>query len=87
MQFRCVLALIAFGLLFQQSAAAHPHVWIEAKSDLVFDAQGRVVAIDHDWTLDEMYTEAAVDGLDFWAWLFRLLPLPAREKSGRDVSQ
>ena len=64
MQFRCVLALIAFGLLFQQPAAAHPHVWIDAKSDLVFDAQGRVVAIDHDWTLDEMYTEAAVDGLD-----------------------
>ena len=44
--------------------AAHPHVWIEARSNVVFDDQGRIVALDHRWTMDEMYTEAAVDGLD-----------------------
>lgn len=46
------------------SLAAHPHVWIEARSNLVFDDQGRIIALDHRWTMDEMYTEAAVDGLD-----------------------
>jgi ABC-type nickel/cobalt efflux system permease component RcnA/ABC-type uncharacterized transport system substrate-binding protein len=45
-------------------AAAHPHVWIEARSNVVFDDQGRIIAIGHQWTMDEMYTEAAVDGLD-----------------------
>jgi nickel/cobalt exporter len=44
--------------------AAHPHVWIDARSNVVFDGQGRIVALDHRWTMDEMYTEAAVDGLD-----------------------
>lgn len=45
-------------------AHAHPHVWIEARSSVVFDDEGRIAAIDHRWTMDEMYTEAAVDGLD-----------------------
>lgn len=62
--FLLVGALVAGVILFALPLKAHPHVWIEAKSDLVFDAAGRIVAVNHEWTMDEMYTETAVDGLD-----------------------
>jgi len=60
--FACLLA--AFLLLLAGPAMAHPHVWIEARSDVVFDDKGMIVALNHEWTMDEAYTEAAVDGLD-----------------------
>ncbi|MGH6875638.1 MAG: DUF1007 family protein, partial [Aestuariivirgaceae bacterium] len=60
--FACLLA--AAVLLFARPAAAHPHIWIEARSDVVFDDKGMIVALNHEWTMDEMYTEAAIEGLD-----------------------
>lgn len=45
-------------------AAAHPHVQVETTSRIVHDAQGLIVAIEHDWTFDEMYTSFAIQGLD-----------------------
>jgi nickel/cobalt exporter len=56
--------LAASLLLLAGPAAAHPHVWIQARSDVVFDDNGMIVALNHEWTLDEAYTETAVDGLD-----------------------
>jgi nickel/cobalt transporter (NicO) family protein len=50
--------------VFAGPLAAHPHVWIEARSNVVFDDKGQIIAVDHRWTMDEMYTEAAIDGLD-----------------------
>jgi ABC-type nickel/cobalt efflux system permease component RcnA/ABC-type uncharacterized transport system substrate-binding protein len=58
----CLLAIVA--VMATKPVGAHPHIWIEAISDVVFDDQGQVVAINHEWTMDEMYSEAAVDGLD-----------------------
>ena len=46
------------------TAQAHPHVWIEARSDVVFDERGLIVAVNHEWTMDEAYSEMATDGLD-----------------------
>lgn len=43
---------------------AHPHAWIETRSDVVFDAQGRIAAINIDWNFDPDYSAMAVDGLD-----------------------
>jgi ABC-type uncharacterized transport system substrate-binding protein len=45
-------------------AAAHPHVWILAWSDVVFDDQGRIVAINVEWEFDEFYSAVALEGLD-----------------------
>lgn len=45
-------------------ALAHPHVWIEAKSQLVLNEQGKVAAIMIDWKFDEYYTASAIQGLD-----------------------
>lgn len=42
---------------------AHPHMWIDAKLDLQFDAQGRLVAVAQDWVFDEMFSSYAKQGL------------------------
>jgi ABC-type uncharacterized transport system substrate-binding protein len=54
------LACVAFG----SPALAHPHAWIETRSDVVFDDQGRIAAINIEWDFDQWYSEMAVEGLD-----------------------
>ena len=63
---RFLAALLAFcaAALAAGPATAHPHVWIDSKTDVIFDDAGRIVAIGHEWTMDEAYTNMAVDGLD-----------------------
>src|SRR3954470_2079634 len=45
-------------------AAAHPHVWIVARSEIVFDAEGKLTGFRHTWTFDPAYSTFAVAGLD-----------------------
>lgn len=45
-------------------AAAHPHVFVEARAGVVFDADRRVTAVRHVWQFDEAFTAFAVQGLD-----------------------
>ncbi|MBK9081604.1 MAG: DUF1007 family protein [Rhizobiales bacterium] len=44
-------------------ALAHPHVWVVVKSRILFDAAGKVTAIRHAWTFDEMYSAFQTQGL------------------------
>jgi len=57
-------ALIASLAAAAGPAAAHPHVWIEMRSDVVFDDQGQVTALNLMWTFDDAYAQMALDGLD-----------------------
>jgi len=61
-RFRTALA-IALSLAGISGAAAHPHVWVTVKSQLVFTPDGRLSAVVHDWVFDEMYSSFAVQGL------------------------
>jgi ABC-type uncharacterized transport system substrate-binding protein len=45
-------------------AGAHPHVWVTAKSELVYSPDGRLKAIRHAWTFDDMFSAFATQGLD-----------------------
>ncbi len=45
-------------------ALAHPHVWIEMRSDVVFNDQGEITAMNLMWTFDDAYAQMALDGLD-----------------------
>ena len=45
-------------------ASAHPHVWIEMQSDVVFTDDGMIKGVDLEWTFDDGYTQMALDGLD-----------------------
>lgn len=57
-------AALAASLLAAGPAGAHPHVWVETKSAIVYDEAGRIAAVNHVWTFDEGYTAFLVQGLD-----------------------
>ncbi len=59
-----VLATALAALAAVRPAEAHPHVWVEVKAELVYDAAGQVAAVRHRWTFDEGYSTFAVQGLD-----------------------
>lgn len=56
----CILTALS---LSSAPAAAHPHVWIAARATVIFDKDGKISAIRHDWVFDEMYSAFATQGL------------------------
>ena len=46
------------------SAAAHPHVWVTARTEIVFGAGDLVVAIRHIWQFDPAFSAYAMQGYD-----------------------
>jgi ABC-type uncharacterized transport system substrate-binding protein len=45
-----------------QNTAAHPHVWVSARAQVIFDAKGEIEAIRNAWTFDEMYSAFVTEG-------------------------
>lgn len=43
---------------------AHPHVWVIARSEVLFDVVGRLTGFQHTWTFDPAYSAFATLGLD-----------------------
>jgi ABC-type uncharacterized transport system substrate-binding protein len=68
----CFLRPLALGLAtgllalaFATPAAhAHPHVYVTMKSEIVYDAEGRMTGIRHRWTFDDMFSSYATQGLE-----------------------
>ncbi|MGD9738164.1 MAG: DUF1007 family protein [Bauldia sp.] len=58
------LALASFGMVAASPALAHPHVFVTAKAELVFNAAGEVAAVRNIWQFDEAFSAFAVQGLD-----------------------
>lgn len=54
--------IAAFAAGLAQSAAAHPHVWVSARAQVIFDANGEIEAIRNAWTFDEMYSAFVTEG-------------------------
>ncbi|MFI5012090.1 MAG: DUF1007 family protein [Hyphomicrobiales bacterium] len=61
---RFAAALAALAALAPLPADAHPHVFVTTREVVVFDPDGRVVAIKNAWTFDEFYTAFLEQGLD-----------------------
>ena len=56
--------VLAAGIVCAVSAAsAHPHVWVTAKAELVYEA-GKVAGVRHAWSFDPEYTAFVTQGLD-----------------------
>lgn len=52
------------AVAFVSPALAHPHIFIDARAAIVFDASGAVTAIRHEWTFDEAFSAWQTQGLD-----------------------
>ena len=61
-----LLALVSLVALagLAQPAQAHPHVWITAKAEIVYAADGNVSGVRHHWTFDAGYSAYLTQGLD-----------------------
>lgn len=44
--------------------SAHPHVLVQAKSEVMFDARGRMTSVRHVWQFDPAFSAYAIQGLD-----------------------
>jgi ABC-type uncharacterized transport system substrate-binding protein len=53
---------VIFMAVFTGSAAAHPHVWVTARAQVIFNAKGEIEAIRQAWTFDEMYSAFVTEG-------------------------
>ena len=60
---RAALAVF-FSLAGIAGAAAHPHVWVTATSELAYSPDGRLKEVRHVWTFDDMFSSFATQGLD-----------------------
>ncbi len=59
-----VLAGVALLTVCANPAAAHPHVWVTAASELIYGPNGSVTAIRHAWTFDDMFSTYALQGTE-----------------------
>ena len=59
---RIILATLVV-LAFAAPAAAHPHVWVTVKNELVYGPDGRATGIRHHWAFDDMFSAFATQGI------------------------
>ena len=59
-----LFAAMLVPVIAPSSAQAHPHVWVIVKSEVLFDAEKRIIGVRHHWEFDEAYSVFAVQGLD-----------------------
>ena len=57
-------AAFALALCGPMAALAHPHVFVDAKAEIVFDSQGRMTAVRNIWRFDPAFSAFASQGLD-----------------------
>jgi len=46
------------------AAEAHPHVWIKARSELIYAPDGSITGVRHAWTFDDMFSTYALQGIE-----------------------
>jgi ABC-type uncharacterized transport system substrate-binding protein len=56
-------ALLALAWMGPAPADAHPHVWVTAKSEVVYAPDGSVTGVRHAWTFDDMFSTFALQGI------------------------
>ncbi len=61
---RILMAGLAMGLLSgfaSQQLRAHPHSWIDLKTDVIFNEKGLIEGFEINWLFDEFYTAFILD--------------------------
>ena len=57
-------AALTVLLVTTLGAAAHPHIFVDARAELVFNDKGEITAVRNIWQFDDAFTAFAVQGLD-----------------------
>ena len=61
----CLGLLVAGAVMLGAAAAqAHPHVWITARSELIYAPDGTITGVRHAWTFDDMFSTYALQGIE-----------------------
>ncbi|MDX2264219.1 MAG: DUF1007 family protein [Hyphomicrobiales bacterium] len=58
------VAIMVAAALVSGRAAAHPHVFVTMKTEVLYNADGAITGFRQAWTFDDMYSSFAVYGLD-----------------------
>ena len=58
-----LFALAGPTMVVAPQAQAHPHVWITAKSEVVYASDGSISGVRHAWTFDDMFSTYALQGI------------------------
>jgi ABC-type uncharacterized transport system substrate-binding protein len=58
-----ILLATLLTLVFALPARAHPHVWVTMKSEVLYSPDGKVTAVRHAWSFDDMFSAFATQGL------------------------
>jgi ABC-type uncharacterized transport system substrate-binding protein len=61
---RRALIITMFAVGTSAAVSAHPHVFVKARSEIIFDKQGRMIDIRHVWQFDPAFSAFASQGLD-----------------------
>jgi len=56
-------AFLGFAWFYPAPGYAHPHVWVSAKSEVVYGSDGSVTGVRHAWTFDDMFSTFALQGI------------------------
>lgn len=59
-----LIGAAAIALMLATPAMAHPHILIDAKATVVFDANGAIAGLRHAWTFDTAFSAWMIQGLD-----------------------
>jgi ABC-type uncharacterized transport system substrate-binding protein len=59
-----IAALAGAAGLSIEVAQAHPHVWITARSELLYAPDGTLTGVRHAWKFDDMFSAYAIQGLE-----------------------
>ncbi|MGL4636331.1 MAG: DUF1007 family protein [Beijerinckiaceae bacterium] len=57
-----LFALCTVLWAFAMPAQAHPHVFVAAKAEVIYDGEGNLLGVNHVWTFDEQYSAFATMG-------------------------
>jgi ABC-type uncharacterized transport system substrate-binding protein len=60
---RALALVLGAGCALTGAARAHPHVWVTAKSELVYAADGALTGVRHAWAFDDMFSSFALQGI------------------------
>ncbi len=58
-----LLALVVMSFSGIAAASAHPHVFVAARSELLYAPDGTITGVRHAWTFDDMFSTYALQGI------------------------